>query len=172
MNFYRFREEIENRNKFQRSDIKLPRNLSDCSDRELNSYLRVVDRLHKIKLLTKYKFYSYYVQPLQSDDKLTFINKELIEYTPICKIIEQHKWFKYTANDNKYNLSENETIFENTIPLYYQEDSKVKRFLDHLILRMNYQLKAYGIESYYKIIPNDKDQICWVIIMVKNNIDL
>jgi hypothetical protein len=167
MNIYKFKKCIQNRSQFEDYIVTVPNNLNDCTDSELTSYLRVLDPLYKIRLLKKYQFYEQSSQTPISDP-LLFINKELTYFTPICRQLEQQEWTIYTHEHKKYELNEDERIFENTVCISHQDNAKLIQFLTHLTYRLNCQLTDYT--TYYKIIPNEKDYICWIILMVQKKL--
>jgi hypothetical protein len=167
MNIYKFKKYIQNRPQFEGSMIIVPNNLNDCTDSELTFYLRVLDPLYKIRLLKKYQFYEQSRQ-VPISESLSFINKELTYFTPICQQLEQQEWTIYTHKHTKYELNEDEFLFENTVCLSQQDNAKLMQFLTQLSYRLNCQLKDYI--TYYKIIPNEKDYICWIILMVQKKL--
>jgi len=77
--------------------------------------------------------------------------------------LEDDEWNIYKFPNNRFEIKENEVIFENTIPLNYVSDS-FKEYIEHLIRILN-NVSDYKVD--YKLLSDEENHVCFVLLFIR-----
>lgn len=121
------------------------------------------------KILLEFEFYNMKIETTNDNfEKVIEICENILNrytyYAGGCRL-EDKNWVKYIKGDKKYELKDNEIIFENSIPSIYKDDYETDKFLKQLN-------KLFGsisekIKSDCLLIECERMNIHWIIFVIK-----
>lgn len=120
------------------------------------------------KKLLKYELYNY--KPKNKinnfNNLILFIKKILNRYSILTQNseLEDVKWTLYLKNNKKYNLKENEAIFDNSIHDNNVNSIKVKNYIKQIINLISNSTDNFKIS--YKYLSDNQENLHWIIIKV------
>lgn len=100
----------------------------------------------------------------------------LNRYNLLLSNITEDKWilYKNTNNQYKYELNDNEFVFENSIHTDSKYNDLLQLVLGKLINNINNLCKKYNYSFYNKSYndineSNEDNNICWILFIIKKN---
>jgi len=116
------------------------------------------------ELILKYEFFNY--TPNEAEQNIeslkNILNDELKKYTFLSKM-ESNDWLIHDLTSSKYELVENEILFENSIQSVDIHDIETLDFLKQLKFRMEKIATNFNIK--YKFIDAKRLLVNWVVII-------
>jgi len=170
----------------------LPIIKSDCIENEknvelanemkkdnINNILNYKDRIFSLlseeyikKIISEFEFYNITIDKEDMTFE-EFVNKcvELLNrytYTAGGFRLEDNEWTIFRKGAEKYDLHENEIIFENSVLTIYEDDYETTKFLNRLIELINNICDKYIISC--AMVKCERSGISWILLVVKENI--
>jgi len=140
-------------------------------DEKINTYNKITNQFKLDSELLKFEMTHYRIKPEdKTDDFNLFIEKAesiLNRYTWKAGgfLYEDNEWTRYDKNKIKYELYDNEVIFDNSLKLKLKNDIETYKFTKQLINIIKQVSDKYSVKL--KTIKDYDFDTCWVIIMIK-----
>jgi len=105
------------------------------------------------------------------DDLKSKVNYLFFRYNKIIKYVIEDNWALYTpeSNQTKYELKNNEFIFDNSILIKNKEDPNLIYFLKRLFKISSILAKKINYKVYTKFYDDEYHEICWLIFVFAKN---
>lgn len=175
MKIYANKYKMDNVNDSKYKKIKNPEDIANMINRNFHS-LDYVEKINIIKnIYTEtninkklFKFELSYLnigQKYENLEDLTNIVEQLLNrYHSMIgnQLLEDDKWNLHKMGSTKYELVENEAIFDNS--LKFGNNVKAHKYIKKLIKLFSKLTNDYKIT--YKYIPDNEEGMTWVIIKI------
>lgn len=120
-----------------------------------------------------YELLKFQLTYLIPDEKITDFEKFIKETEKILNfyqwkaggfLCEDDKWTLYRHGNHKYDLKENEVIFDNSVKTINNSDIEVYKYIKSLHNLLQKMTDSFKIKFRY--IDDDYDDITWIIIRI------